>query len=781
MASYQLLPLTAGGDQSGPHNPHSRPMNRAAQCLALVLAATRTKRRAVLIGLILSTGLVLLISLGQSMDGVSRRGNSGSDNDANAAPDAPWTAETKAQDFKLQEATWTCTDDDLSRSEQESKSNRRSRQCVVENFCVDRKGGFIRKEGYFRKNVPKVNLMASDEESDQMWQPRMERLSWFGSKTIKAHFVNDTVFVHSFYSHFHFSHWLYNGMTPLYSTMKRFGHTRDSWTFRAARFWADPIDRQGTWEMDHFFQTGRELVLREEELSTSFQTLPPKDAPICFRRAVIGLGSQCALGYCEKNIPTEVYKAFRDEIADFYWKTPLTWQSHLKNAQYAIDHGLDHQEHETIGHKTKKRWLDDNENLEKTQALVRKSNITGVLERRQEKGAQDTTQLKCLEIARYYNFERAVPGHGQEQGEVTSRIGQRNPDYVDLESTYENTITAGGKRQLVVGILQRESSRRLLNGDELVEKLVQAGFRVKWMSFDHGCGLAETAYLLRDVNVLISPHGNALGASIFMPTHDPVSSIISVDTSRYTEDWFMSTSSALGQRFVQTWCGPTQYADEETKARCPYSKDSVGAAKLLENKPDVILGLPKEMIKSYDELKEMTDEQKQSVYDNQRAYVKSHPEAQKLALEELDILIGPEYPKALLEKYNTWVSWIYQAEYWKGTPRWIDVVRMVKLVEKLQTEKEQEMLAEENLKHTMALGTSQRSYGLYIDYVRKGKACGPTGCKDILDRNVAKSTGAFGTHSMDNVHLWGQPTSESETLRRGITPEMLAHGWTIDG
>ncbi|KAK3834176.1 MAG: hypothetical protein JOS17DRAFT_666711, partial [Linnemannia elongata] len=110
------------------------------------------------------------------------------------------------------------------------------------------------------------------------------------------------------------------------------------------------------------------------------------------------------------------------------------------------------------------------------------------------------------------------------------------------------------KRKLVVGIIQRESSRRLLNDDELIQGLVQAGFRVKWMSFDHGCGIAETAYLLRDIHVLITPHGNAIGTSVFMPSHDPVSTILSVDHSRYKEDWFMFTATALGQRFTQTVC-----------------------------------------------------------------------------------------------------------------------------------------------------------------------------------------------------------------------------------
>ncbi|KAI8601682.1 hypothetical protein EDD21DRAFT_279753, partial [Dissophora ornata] len=112
----------------------------------------------------------------------------------------------------------------------------------------------------------------------------------------------------------------------------------------------------------------------------------------------------------------------------------------------------------------------------------------------------------------------------------------------------------GSRRKLVVGIIQRENSRRLINDQELIDGLVAAGFRIKWMTFDHGCGLAETAYLLRDINVLISPHGNAIGTSIFMPTHNPVPTLVSVDPSRRSEAWFMFTATAMGQRFIQTSC-----------------------------------------------------------------------------------------------------------------------------------------------------------------------------------------------------------------------------------
>ncbi|KAG0356418.1 hypothetical protein BGX24_006429, partial [Mortierella sp. AD032] len=110
---------------------------------------------------------------------------------------------------------------------------------------------------------------------------------------MRAHYVDETLFVHGIFWPNHFSHWLYNGMLPLYSTMKRFGGTKNSWLFRLnSDFYDHDIKYQGKWEMRHVFQTGLELVILKEELSTDFQTLPPADAPICFRQAVIGLGSQ---------------------------------------------------------------------------------------------------------------------------------------------------------------------------------------------------------------------------------------------------------------------------------------------------------------------------------------------------------------------------------------------------------------------------------------------------------------------------------------------------------
>ncbi|KAG0050332.1 hypothetical protein BGZ83_004876 [Gryganskiella cystojenkinii] len=694
---------------------------------------------------------------------------------------ATYTGKTVAQNFDLPEATWTCTDDGLSANEKETPLNKRSRQCVVQNLCVDRKGAFIRKNGVFRENMPKVNLMSSDQESDIFWQPRMER-TWGGNR-IRAHYVNETVFVHTLYSPSHFSHWLYNGMLPLYSTMKRFGGTLDSWTLRPAHFNADDIDHQGTWEMDHFFRSGKELVLHPQEVSTPFQSLPPADAPICFQRAVIGLGSQCALGYCEHNIPTEVYKSFRTEIADFYWKTPEIWKGHLENAQYAIDHGLEHQDHG----QHRKRWVQEDENY-----FFERRSRHNPFQPRQEANDKDkdkSTQLRCLESARYYNFEQAGPDHvGPEPGELPSRVGQLNPDVADPEVNYRNLYTTGngqntqgGKRQLVVGILQREQSRRLLNGDELIQQLVQAGFRVKWMSFDHGCGLAETAYLLRDINVLISPHGSAIGASIFMPNHDPVPTVISIDNSKWAEHWFKQSTSAIGQRFVQTMCGPNNYVDEATKVQCPYYRDTENANKLLESM-HLILGLPESMVKTDDEWHRMSAEKQEKTRAQLREYVQSHPEATQLAKEELDVLIGPESRyQEMAAKYGE-VAVHFHSEYWKYIPRYVDIGRVLKFVQRLQVNKEEEMQAEETMQQNRTLGASQRSYGLYLDYIRRGKACGLAGCEHVLFRNVADDRmTAFGKHSIDDVTQWGLPTNESKALRQGLTDEVLNQVWTIEG
>ncbi|KAF9914349.1 hypothetical protein BX616_008476 [Lobosporangium transversale] len=105
-----------------------------------------------------------------------------------------WRGNTQAFEVEVPPTTWTCTDDGLSEQEKNTEKNRRTRQCIVENLCIDRKGAFIRSTSSFAENMPKVNLMSSDQTSDVFWQPRVER-AW--RKFIRAHYVNETLFVHA--------------------------------------------------------------------------------------------------------------------------------------------------------------------------------------------------------------------------------------------------------------------------------------------------------------------------------------------------------------------------------------------------------------------------------------------------------------------------------------------------------------------------------------------------------------------------------------------------------
>ncbi|KAG0093265.1 hypothetical protein BGZ92_006574 [Podila epicladia] len=544
---------------------------------------------------------------------------------------------------------------------------------------------------------------------------------------MKAHYVNETLFVHGLYAPSHFSHWLYNGMTPLYSTMKRFGATKNSWLFRGVAVdWG--LTRQGGWEMDHFFYTGKELVLSQYEIATDFQSLPPADAPICFERAVVGLGSQCALGFCENNIPIEVYQKFRDEIAEHYWNTPQSWHDHIVDSRVMINR----------------------EQLNKDNNETR-------------------SPLKCLESARYYNFEGAGPNHGLETSELSARRGQRFPDTSDPATNYKvfsadgssSAASSDNARKLVVGIIQRAPSRKLLNDQDLVEGLVKAGFRVKWVTFDRGCGLAETAYLLRDVNVLISPHGNAIGSSIFMPTHNPVPTIISIDNSHYAENWFKFTASVLGQRFMSSACGPHAYADEATRARCPYYNDRAVGMKLLQ-KQAFVLGLPPALVTTEEQNAAMSEQERRQRIQHQRAFVKTNDAARKLAETEFAALIGDEVPYALVEKYGQEI-WTFFYDFWKEVPRYADVPRVVKFAQGLQADYERELAEDAANGGGIDVGGS-RSNRHYIDYVRKNQACGINECPNILQRNVASAESAYGKHSVDNVGLWGQPITGSEAL-----------------
>ncbi|KAF9129665.1 hypothetical protein BGW39_003958 [Mortierella sp. 14UC] len=261
-----------------------------------------------------------------------------------------------------------------------------------------------------------------------------------------------------------------------------------------------------------------------------------------------------------------------------------------------------------------------------------------------------------------------------------------------------------------------------------------------------------------------------------MPTTNPVPTIITLDASRYSESWFINTVTAIGQRFLQSVCGPHAYVDAATKTRCPYYKDEALAHKALGIwGTDIVLGLSDELARSY----KTKAAQKKLTYEaleEFRKYVKRTPSAQRLAKQELDILIGPVYPAALVGKYDEGIMDYFLEVFWRDAPRYADVPRVVALVQELQKdqEREQATAAKEGRK-------PEPQYQQYLNYLQQSRACGVKYCKQILKRNVISESRAFGVHSIDDLGRWGQPAAD-ETVFQGLEdvpnwiPESLISG-----
>ncbi|KAI9278150.1 hypothetical protein BC943DRAFT_332163 [Umbelopsis sp. AD052] len=174
----------------------------------------------------------------------------------------------------------------------------RNQMCEFSNFCVSRyHGPFIVAE----EEPPSINLINTGKGEDMWFKPK--RLGRHSG----AQYINETVFVYGFYSPFHFSHYLYNGLIPLYSTMREKGATASSWTFRGATYW-----NQHT-KLDMDIPSGSDIVPDHQDVLTEKQLSPPYK-PICFAKAVVGTGDRCSLWYCDRQIPAAHYESFKSHI-----------------------------------------------------------------------------------------------------------------------------------------------------------------------------------------------------------------------------------------------------------------------------------------------------------------------------------------------------------------------------------------------------------------------------------------------------------------------------------
>ena len=337
----------------------------------------------------------------------------------------------------IEESKWTCT------------GAGQNQVCTFTNFCVDKHNGpFI----ISASQPPEINLINVGGGSGE--------LIWFKpetkQRTIKAHHINETLFVYGLYSPFHFSHFLYNGLMPLFSMMKEMKAPSTSWTLRGATYWNEhtPIDL--------VLPSGKDIVLEQADVLTSRQLLPSRK-PMCFSKAVVGTGNRCSLYYCDNQIPTEHYQEFKD----FVFKQ-----------------------------------------------LVEPDN-------------------PC----------------------AATRV------------TYKKT------GQYRIGILNRKKSRHITNVPELIARLSALekkkdgiDYSIVTIDFEKGCDIVNTANVVKDLDILIAPFGNGLGAGLFMKND---ATLISIPSRYYSEDWFKYPMTAIGRRMFDFKCdsGACQQYEEARAAK----------------------------------------------------------------------------------------------------------------------------------------------------------------------------------------------------------------------
>ncbi|KAI7899546.1 uncharacterized protein BX663DRAFT_521259 [Cokeromyces recurvatus] len=230
---------------------------------------------------------------------------------------------------------------------------------------------------------------------------------------------------------------------PLYSTMLEYGATVDSWTLRAATY--DNGKPKENLNMLLPNKEGREIVLNKVDLQAPHQGLAASwlSPPMCFERAIIGTGNRCSLWYCEGQIPTEHYDAYRS----FVMKEPYDKNKNKCAASVVVHHAM--------GEKT-------------------------------------------------------------------------------------------------IGILNRRYTRHITNVPELIQALTKENYRVLSIDFDvEGCDLINTAHVVNDLDVLIAPFGNGLGAGLFMKS-DAI--LISISARYYSEQWFKYPMTAIGRRIFDFSC-----------------------------------------------------------------------------------------------------------------------------------------------------------------------------------------------------------------------------------
>ncbi|KAF9971355.1 hypothetical protein BGZ73_005726 [Actinomortierella ambigua] len=125
--------------------------------------------------------------------------------------------------------------------------------------------------------MPMINIVASDPDSDAYFRPTI--LNQFPVNSYR--YIDETVFVYGQDPNYK-RNWILNGLLPLHKA----------------------VDYKQQIDIDtaYLAPQGIEIVMGKNipNVKATKYRPPPKNAPICFSKAVVGLGSACTRPYCEK-------------------------------------------------------------------------------------------------------------------------------------------------------------------------------------------------------------------------------------------------------------------------------------------------------------------------------------------------------------------------------------------------------------------------------------------------------------------------------------------------
>lgn len=141
--------------------------------------------------------------------------------------------------------------------------------------------------------------------------------------------------------------------------------------------------------------------------------------------------------------------------------------------------------------------------------------------------------------------------HWQQHNKESSLHGTHRDDEACIETMREfKTAVTSSKPTRVIGIINRGGSRHITNlqqvMDAIMDSATERNYVLRVLDFDKGCSLASTAYVMQDVDLLLTPHGSQQGGAVFMKNNTVV---ISINARGHSENWFAAPFTAMGRRF----------------------------------------------------------------------------------------------------------------------------------------------------------------------------------------------------------------------------------------